>query len=62
MTYRSSTAPDNLLKPGIADAWLEAKGVFLQHPVAFSLPSFYTRTFIAVINLDLEKKKKNCCA
>ena len=33
-------APDNFLKQGVADASLEAKGVFLQNAEDFSLPSF----------------------
>ena len=33
-------APDNFLKQGVADASLEAKGVFLQNAEVFSLPSF----------------------
>ena len=28
-------APDNFLKQGVADASLEAKGVFLQNPEVF---------------------------
>ena len=39
-------APDNFLKLGVADASLGAKGVFLQNPEVFSLPSFYTRAFL----------------
>ena len=35
-----SRAPDNFLKQGVADASLEAKGVFLQNAEVFSLPSF----------------------
>ena len=35
-----SRAPDNFLKQGVADALLEAKGVFLQNAEVFSLPSF----------------------
>ena len=34
------SAPDNFLKQGVADASLEAKGVFLQNAEVFSLPSF----------------------
>ena len=44
-------APDNLLKQGVADASLEAKGVFLQNLEVFSLPSFYTRAFLEVANI-----------
>ena len=35
-----SRAPDNFLKQAVADASLEAKGVFLQNAEVFSLPSF----------------------
>ena len=38
-------APDNFLKQGVAEASLEAKGVFLQNQVVFSLPSFNTGRF-----------------
>ena len=44
-------APDNFLKQGVADASLGAKGVFLQNPEVFSLPSFYTRAFLEFGNL-----------
>ena len=44
-------APDNFLKRGVADASLGAKGVFLQNPEVFSLPSFYTRAFLEFGNL-----------
>ena len=50
-------APDNFLKQGVADASLEAKGLFLQNPEVFSLPSFYTRAFLEVANLALGKRK-----
>ena len=50
-------APDNFLKQGVADASLEAKGVFLQNPKVFSLPSFYTRAFLEVANLALGERK-----
>ena len=33
-------APDNFLKQGVADASLEAKGVFLQNPEVFFTPKF----------------------
>ena len=39
-------APDNFLKQGVADTSLGAKGVFLQNPEVFSLPSFYTQAFL----------------
>ena len=39
-------APDNFLKQGVADASLGAKGIFLQNPEVFSLPSFYTPAFL----------------
>ena len=42
-------APDNFLKQGVANASLGAKGVFLQNPVVFPLPSFYTRASLEVI-------------
>ena len=45
-----SRAIDSFLKQGVADALLEAKGVFLQNPEVFSLPSFYTRAFLEVGN------------
>ena len=62
MLYASSfkticRAPDNFLKQAVADASLEAKGVFLQNPEVFSLPSFYTRAFLEVANLALGKRK-----
>ena len=38
-------APDNFLKQGVADASLEANGVFLQNPEVFSLPSFIQGRF-----------------
>ena len=44
-------AQDNFLKQGVADASLEAKGVFLQHPEFFSLPMFNTRAFLEVASL-----------
>ena len=44
-------APDNFLKQGVADTSLGAKGVFLQNPEVFSLPSFYTRAFLEFRNL-----------
>ena len=44
-------APDNFLKQGVADASFETRGVFLQNPDVFSLPSFYTRAFIEVGNI-----------
>ena len=50
-------ASDNFLKQGVADASLEAKGVFLQNPNVFSLPSFYTREFLEVANLVFGKGK-----
>ena len=50
-------APDNFLKQGVADASLESKGVFLQNPEVFSLPSFYTRALFEVANLALGKRK-----
>ena len=53
----SSRAPDNLLKPGVADALLEAKGIFLQNQEVFSLQSFYTRAFLEVANLVLGNRK-----
>ena len=52
MIFRvSPRAPDNFLKQGVADASLQAKGVFLQNPEVFSLPSFYTRAFLEVANI-----------
>ena len=39
-TLHEIRAPDNFLKQGVADASLEAKGVFLQNAEVFSLPSF----------------------
>ena len=33
-------APDNFLKQGVADALLEAKGVFQQNPEVFFTPKF----------------------
>ena len=33
-------APDNFLKQGVADASLEAKGVFQQNPDVFFTPKF----------------------
>ena len=50
-------APDIFLKHGVADTSLEAKGVFLQNPGVFSLPSFYTRAFLEVANLVLSNRK-----
>ena len=50
-------APDNFLKQGVADASLEAKGLFLQNPEVFSLPSFYTGAFLEVANLVLGIRK-----
>ena len=47
----SIRAPDNFLKQGVADASLGAKGVFLQNPEVFSLPSFYTLAFLEFGNL-----------
>ena len=52
-----SRAPDNFLKQGVADASLEAKGVFLQNLEVFSLPNFYTRAFLEVANLVVGKRK-----
>ena len=49
--FRNIRAPDNFLKQGVADASLEAKGIFLQNPEVFSLPSFYTRAFLEVANI-----------
>ena len=37
---RSTRAPGNFLKQGVADASLEAKGVFLQNPEVFFTPKF----------------------
>ena len=51
MNSYTSRAPDNFLKQGVADASLEAKGVFLQNLEDFSLPNFYTRAFLEVANL-----------
>lgn len=50
-------APDYFLKLGVADVSLGAKGVFMQTPAVFSLPSFYTRAFSEVSNLVLGKRK-----
>ena len=50
-------APDNFLKQGVADTSLGVKGVFLQNPVVFSVPCFYTRAFLEVTNLVLGKRK-----
>ena len=47
----TSRAPDNFLKQGVADTSLGAKGVFLQNPEVFPLPSFYTRAFLEFGNL-----------
>ena len=44
-------APDNFLKQGVADALLGAKGVFLQNPEVFPLPTFYTQAFLEFGNL-----------
>ena len=51
-------APDNFLMQGVADASLEAKGIFKQNPDVFSLPSFYTQAFLEVANLVLGNRKK----
>ena len=47
----TNRAPDNFLKQGVADASLEAKGVFLQNPEVLSLPSFHSRAFLEVANI-----------
>ena len=39
-------APDNFLKQGVADASLEAEGVFLQNAEVFFTPKFYTSAFL----------------
>ena len=41
-----SRAPDNFLKQGVADASLEAKGIFLQNAEVFFTPKFYTCAFL----------------
>ena len=57
MQINISRAPDSFLKPGVADASLEAMGVFLQNPEVFSLPSFHTWAFLEVANLVLDNRK-----
>ena len=56
--YRSiNRAPDNFLKQGVADASLEAKGVFLQNPEVFFTPKFLDKAFIEIANLVLGDRK-----
>ena len=49
-------APDNFLKQGVADASLEAKGVFLQNPEVFHTLVLH-KGVLEIANLVLGERK-----
>ena len=53
----ATSAPDNFLKQGVADASLGAKGVLLQNPEVFFTPKFLHKSVYRSWKFRLGKRK-----